>query len=171
MKYLKSFISLSMLGLTLLVILLFVLRFFGVEPRSAYETEIEKIQVYGLPLVILLSLFLTVDKRNGVRRNITWLILTPIFTYLSAMFMSIVVVFSMQHWVDFVIPYAHNEDSNRTIREQYYDLGALGYKRPGRVVEVRPTLVFFEYCVPVDTNQLQKSEWRYVNRDGDIKFP
>jgi hypothetical protein len=171
MKYLKSFISISMLGLTLLVILLFVLRFFGVEPRSAYETEIENIQVYGLPLVILLSLFLTVDKRNGVRRNITWLILTPIFSYLSAMFMPIVVVFSMQHWVDFDIPYAHNEDSNRTIREQYYDLGALGYKRPGRVVEVRPTLVFFEYCVPVDTNRLQKSEWRYVNREGDVKFP
>ena len=116
MKYLKSFISLSMLGLTLLVILLFVLRFFGVEPRSGYETEIENIQVFGLPLVILLSLFLTVDKRNGVRRNITWLILTPFFSYLSAMFMSIVVVFSMQHWVEFVIPYAHNEDSNRTIR-------------------------------------------------------
>lgn len=171
MKYLKSFISLSMLGLTLLVILLFVLRFFGVEPHSAYETEMEKTQVYGLPLVILLSLFLTVDKRNGVRRNITWLILTPLFSFLVALLLSIVVVFSKQYWVDFAIPFAHNEDSNRTIREQLIDLGAHGYAHRGRVVEVRPTLVFFEYCVPVDTNQLQKSEWRYVNRDGDIKCP
>jgi hypothetical protein len=171
MKYLKSFISLSMLGLTLLVILLFVLRFFGVEPRLAYETEIENIQVYGIPLVILLSLFLTVDKRNGTRRNLTWIIITPIFSYACIFLMSIVMLFSTQHWIDFTITYQNKKDPNRTIREQLIDLGAHGYAHQGRVVEVRPTLVFFEYCVPIDTNQLQKSEWRYVNREGDVKFP
>jgi hypothetical protein len=51
------------------------------------------------------------------------------------------------------------------------DLGAHGYAHRGRVVEVRSTLGFFEYCIPVDTNKLQKNEWRYVNRDGDITFP
>lgn len=170
MKYLKSFISLSMLGLTLLVILLFVLRFFGVEPRSAYETEIEKNQVYGLPLVILLSLFLTVDKRNGFRRNITWLILTPMFSFSLYILINLVSIFFYHYWMDFSILYEHKSDSTRTIREQLEDKGAFGYGKR-RMVEVDPMLFIFQRVTPVDTNQLEMKEWRYVNREGDVKWP
>ena len=171
MKMLKLIVQLLMLCIVTLVIVLFILRFMGVNPQSNYQSTVEAIEIYGFPMVILLSLFLTLDKRNGIRRNISWVIVTPILSYTCIFLMSIVMLFSTQHWIDFTIAYQNKKDPNRTIREQLLDLGAHGYADRGRVVEVRSTLGFFEYCIPVDTNKLQKNEWRYVNRDGDISFP
>ena len=72
--------------------------------------------------------------------------------------------------MDFSILYEHKSDSTRTIREQLEDKGAFGYGKR-RMVEVDPMLFIFQRVTPVDTNQLEMKEWRYVNREGDVKWP
>ena len=60
--------------------------------------------------------------------------------------------------------------SLREIQEQLYDIGAFGYGGQ-RTVEIKPFLYFFILPTPIDTLSINKEEWEFVNKQGDIKFP
>lgn len=162
----KIFAILYFVGLFLLI----VLKLFSIAPQKEFVDEIHVYYIYGTPIFILLTLFFTLDKRNGLRRNLTWFILTPMFSFSLYILINLLSIFFFQYWVDFSIVYEHKSDSTRTIREQMEDQGAFGYGKR-RTVEVDPMLFIFQRVTPVDTNQLEMKEWRYVNREGDVKFP
>ena len=150
--------------------LLSVLKVFSIVPQKEFVDKIQDYCFFGTPIFILLTLFFTLDKRNGLRRNITWIILTPMFSFSLYILINLVSIFFYQYWVDFSIAYEHKSDSTRTIREQMEDQGAFGYGKR-RIVEVDPMLFIFHRVTPVDTNQLEMNEWRYVHREGDVKWP
>ena len=50
------------------------------------------------------------------------------------------------------------------------DVGALGYGGR-RFVNVNPVLGLFQKVTEIDTNQINRDEWIYVDREGDIKMP
>jgi hypothetical protein len=77
--------------------------------------------------------------------------------------------FGFGNWVTYSILYQHKND-NRQILEQIYDIGALGYGEK-RIVEIKPILNIWNKIELVDTNKIEKSEWIFVDKQGDIKFP
>jgi hypothetical protein len=150
--------------------IILVLKAFSIVPQKEFVDKIQDYCFFGTPIFILLTLFFTLDKRNGLRRNITWIILTPMFSFSLYILINLLSIFFYQYWVDFSIVYEHKSDSTRTIREQMEDQGAFGYGKR-RIVEVDPMLFIFQRVTPVDTNQLEMNEWRYVHREGDVKWP
>lgn len=150
--------------------IILVLKAFSIVPQKEFVDKIQDYCFFGTPIFILLTLFFTLDKRNGLRRNITWIILTPMFSFSLYILINLLSIFFYQYWVDFSIVYEHKLDSTRTIREQMEDQGAFGYGKR-RIVEVDPMLFIFQRVTPVDTNQLEMKEWRYVHREGDVKWP
>lgn len=150
--------------------IILVLKAFSIVPQKEFVDKIQDYCFFGTPIFILLTLFFTLDKRNGLRRNITWIILTPMFSFSLYILINLLSIFFYQYWVDFSIVYEHKLDSTRTIREQMEDQGAFGYGKR-RIVEVDPMLFIFQRVTPVDTNQLEMNEWRYVHREGDVKWP
>ncbi|MFN3918006.1 MAG: hypothetical protein ACK4K0_09720 [Flavobacteriales bacterium] len=51
-----------------------------------------------------------------------------------------------------------------------YDIGAFGYGGK-RIVVVEPFLKYWIKPTPIDTQLMNKEDWIYVNKQGDIKFP
>lgn len=170
LKYIQSIIKYFAILYFFGLIMLVVLKLFSIFPQKAFEDVIHRYAYIGIPIFILSTLVFTLDKRNGLRRNLTWLILTPMFSFSLYILMNLMSLFFYQNWVDFSIVYEHKSDSTRTIREQMEDQGAFGYGKR-RIVEVDPMLFIFQRVTLVDTNQLEMKEWRYVNRDGDGKWP
>ena len=77
--------------------------------------------------------------------------------------------FGFGAWTTVTTLYKHKTE-NREIKEQLYDIGAFGYGGQ-RIVEIKPFLYFWVTPTPIDTLTINKTEWDYVNDQGDIKFP
>ncbi len=152
------------------LLMIILLKACSIVPQKEFTDEIQDYCFYGTPIFILLTLFFNVDKRNGLRRNLTWLILTPMFSFSLFILINLLSIFFYEYWMDFSIAYEHKSDATHTIREQLEDKGAFGYGRK-RVVEVDPMFLIFQRVSTVDTTQLQMKEWRYVNKEGDVKWP
>jgi len=121
------------------------------------------------PIAILLTLFGTIKKSYGVFYNI----FTSFTTVALSVFIFYVLVQSIftigfGAWTTTNIPYQHKENPSRQIKEQLFDLGALGYGGT-RVVELQPFMFFFNKVNEIDTNRIDKKEWQLVNKNGDLK--
>ncbi len=62
----------------------------------------------------------------------------------------------------------HNTD-NKEIKEQLYDIGAFGYGGQ-RTVEIIQFLKYWVLPTKIDIMTIDKIEWSFVNKQGDIKF-
>ncbi len=73
-------------------------------------------------------------------------------------------------WTTFNIAYENKANSDRQIREQRYDVGALGYGG-NRIVEVKPFAELFWQVSSVDTTKIDTAKWKRVGKEADVKFP
>ena len=124
----------------------------------------------AFPIAILFTLFNTIKKENTKTKN--WINLSiTIFTSIISFALLVSLVFNIDFgsWITYSTIYKHKKE-NLTIKEQRYDIGALGYGRH-RIVELKPILKFWVLPTEVDTTKINKNEWKFVNEEGDIKFP
>lgn len=123
------------------------------------------------PIFILLTFFGTIKKRHGVFRKVLIIILTvSIAAFCFFYLLSNMLRIGFGAWTTFNIAYENKNNSEPQIREQRYDAGALGYGGY-RVVEVKPFAILFWKVTPVDTTKIDKSDWKRVDKEGDLKFP
>ncbi|ELV7526282.1 hypothetical protein QMU91_002515 [Flavobacterium psychrophilum] len=151
------------------------LEFINLELKNKFYNLI----FLGFPIAIILTLFGTIRKKNEIIRNI----LTSIFTLGLGIFIFIFLVNSMftiafGAWVTIDVFYQKKNDDKIQIREQQYDLGALGYGNKKRIVEVKPSAILFYQITEIDTSKIDKTEWKIVSKENktweilnDIKFP
>jgi hypothetical protein len=72
-------------------------------------------------------------------------------------------------WKTQSILFRNEKNLSITISEQIWDVGTLGYDRNNtRIVKLRPVLKYLNQVTPVDTGSLDKTEWIFVNEDGDM---
>ncbi|MEC4049636.1 hypothetical protein OX284_009370 [Flavobacterium sp. SUN046] len=124
----------------------------------------------GFPIAIVMTLFGTIKKGNTKAKNwfiFTTTILTSILSF--ALMISFIFTIGFGCWSTFSIIYRH-KTQDLTIKEQCYDIGALGYGRK-RIVEMKPFLKIWVLPKEVDTAKINKKEWNFVNEEGDVKFP
>jgi len=133
--------------------------------------EFYSLMLGGTPLVILLTLFGTFKKRHSATTKLLSILVTVGAAALTFMFLvSNLFTLGFGTWTTFNIAYEHERNPERQVREQRYDAGALGYGG-NRIVEVRPFAGFFWKILPVDTTKLDKTEWRRIDQESDIRFP
>ena len=159
-----GFIGLTFFSLTIGQILPFEFANYKIQ-NHFYDTII-----FGLPFAVLLTLFGTLKKSNTKKKNWLFTILTILlsfFCFVSQLFL--VFSFGFGAWTTESTIYRHKNE-NREIKYQLYDIGAFGYGGK-RIVETKPILKFWILPTVIDTAQIDKSEWKYVNEQGDIKFP
>ena len=124
----------------------------------------------GFPIAILLTLFGTIKKGNTKTKNWIFISMTILTSILSfALMVSLVFNIGFGSWTTFSTIYRHKTE-DLVIKEQRYDIGALGYGR-NRIVELKPILKFWVLPTEVDTAKINKNEWKFVNEEGDIKLP
>lgn len=124
------------------------------------------------PLSILLTLAGTLKSRNTKAKNTSIVVFTIIMVIAGSFFM-VRQIFAVGNggWVNETIMYRHVDNPNHTINSQLLDKGALGY-RDNRTVELTPLTPLFNKVRIIDaTNVINHKEWRYVNEEGDIKWP
>jgi hypothetical protein len=125
----------------------------------------------GTPIAILLTLFGTLKKWHDKTRKIVTIFTTIGLTILTFMFLlNNLFTIGFGAWTTFNIAYEHKTNPERQIREQRYDVGALGYGSD-RVVEVKPFAELFWQVSRVDTTKIDKSKWVRVDKKADIRFP
>lgn len=124
----------------------------------------------GLPITILLTLFGTIKRKKTKTQNLTLLGLT-VLTSLLSFFVMVSLIFRIGFgaWTTVTTIYRHKTE-NKEIKEQQFDVGALGYGGR-RIVEIKPILNFWILPTKIDTAKMNKNEWILVNEQGDIKIP
>ena len=124
----------------------------------------------GLPVAILLTLFGTIKRKKTKTQNLTLLGLTVLTSILSFFVMvSLMFRIGFGAWTTVTTIYRHKTE-NKEIKEQQFDVGALGYGGQ-RIVEIKPILKFWILPTKIDTAKINKNEWTFVNEQGDIKIP
>lgn len=129
-----------------------------------------EIIITGLPIAILLTLLGTLKRENSKTKN--WLLgsttfVAAVLSVICQIFM--LTAFGFGAWTTETILYKHKTE-NRVIEKQLFDIGAFGYGGQ-RIVEIKPFLKIWILPIKVDTMTINKEEWRFVNEEGDIKFP
>ena len=123
-----------------------------------------------LPFVILLTLFGSLKKRYDTLTKTTIVILTSIFSIVTFIFLfNSMFTLGFGIWVTESIIYQNKLNRKTEIRSQIYDVGAFGYGKR-RIVKVDPFSCLFYKVTEIDTNRINKTEWKLVNKDI-MKFP
>ena len=124
----------------------------------------------GLPIAILLKLFRTIKLQNTKVKNWTFLGLT-VLTSLFSFYIMVSLIFKIGFgtWTTVTTIYRHKTE-DRVIKDQLFDVGALGYGGQ-RIVEIKPFLKYWILLTTIDTLTINKDEWQFVNEQGDIIFP
>jgi hypothetical protein len=124
----------------------------------------------GFPMAILLTLFGTLKKNHSKSRNWAYVGLTLCTSILSFCIMvNLIFTVGFGYWITNATIYRHKTE-NKVIKDQLYDLGALGYGR-ARIVELKPILKYWVLPTEVDTTKIDQSQWKRVDEPGDRKFP
>ena len=112
----------------------------------------------------------TIKKKNSKNKNwgiagLTIFIAIGVFVVMFSLLMQV----AFGGWTNESILFRNKRNSSISINEQIWDVGALGYDRNSkRVVKLKPVLKYLNQVTPVDTVSLDKTEWIFVNEDGDI---
>ncbi len=124
----------------------------------------------GLPIAILLTLFGTIKRKKTRVQNLTFLGITVLISIMS-FFIVVSLMFRIGFgaWTTVSTLYRHKTE-DKVIKEQLFDVGALGYGGQ-RIVEIKPVLKYWILPTKIDTSKINKNEWKFVNEQGDIKFP
>lgn len=158
-----TFIVLTVFSLTIGQSLPYEFANYKLQQRF-YDTIIQ-----GLPIVVLLTLLGTIKRKNAKKKNWIFLgltVLTSFICFIGQLFL--IFTFGFGVWTTETTLYRHKTE-NKVIKEQLFDIGALGYGGR-RIVEIKP---FFRYWIlptPVDTVTINKNEWELINLKGDINF-
>ena len=124
----------------------------------------------GFPIAILLTLFGTIKRKNSKSRNWTYVGITICTSLLSFVIMiNLILTVGFGNWITYATIYRHKTE-NKVIKDQLYDLGALGYGRD-RIVELKPVFKYWVLPTEVDTTKIDKNKWKRVNEKGEIRFP
>ena len=133
--------------------------------RSFYD-----IIMQGLPVAILLTLFGTIKRVNTKVKNGTFIGLTVLTSIISIVIMvSLIFKIGFGAWTTVTTIYRHKTE-NKEIKEQWFDVGALGFGGQ-RIVEIKPVLKYWILPTEIDTLKINKNEWEFVNEQGDMQFP
>jgi len=165
-----------------LTIAFFILLFAGLMLFSLFSLEFKKSSygndfyfylIFLIPIALLLTMTGTIKKKNSKDKNwgiagLTTFIAIGVFVIMFSLLMQI----AFGGWTNERILYRNIKNKSVSINEQIWDVGALGYDRNSRrVVELRPIFNYFYKVKNIDTAKLDKSEWTFVDEEGDIHYP
>ncbi|OKL39767.1 hypothetical protein [Pontibacter flavimaris] len=136
-----------------------------------YSHTYYDIVLQGFPVAVLLTLAYTMGKHRTVKQNIRIAVLTSIGA-VASFFLSVLLMFSYGFgaWVNYEIVYESKENPREVISHQLWDNGAFGYGSQ-RTVKLTPFLGLWNIAVETDTATVNKMEWHFLKREGDIKIP
>ncbi len=159
-----AFIGLTVFSLTIGQLLSYEFADYKVM-HNFYDTIMQ-----GLPVAILLTLFGTIKRENRKAKNWTFFGLTVLTSIISFVLMaSLIFQLGFGAWTTVTTIYRH-KTKNIEIKEQWFDVGALGYGGK-RIVEIKPFLKYWILPTAIDTSKIDKENWILVNEEGKIKFP
>lgn len=159
------FIGVSIFSLTIGQIINF--EFVVTKTRFYYYTLV----MFGFPIAVLLTLLGTIKIKYKRSTNL-W---TTGLTVISSVIFGIIVFglalkIGWGSWVNETILYRNKQDLSTKIAYQIWDAGALGYGRH-RTVKLTPVFKFWNKVNEIDSVKIDKNEWKFVNEEGDLKFP
>lgn len=135
------------------------------------SSDFYNIILSGTPIAILLTLFGTLKQNHDKARKLFTIFGTiGLAMFAFMLLLNIVFTIGFGTWTTFNIAYENKTNPERQIREQRYDVGTLGYGSD-RIVEVKPFAGLFWQVSQVDTTKIDKTKWKRVDREADIKFP
>jgi hypothetical protein len=141
--------------------------------KSSYGNDVYLYLLFLIPLALLLTMTGTISKKNSKDKNwgiagLTIFIAIAVFVGMFSLLMQV----SFGGWTNERILYRNIKDKNVSINEQIWDVGALGFDRDSkRIVELNSIFIYFYQVKNIDTIKLDKSEWIFVNEEGDIHYP
>jgi uncharacterized integral membrane protein len=139
--------------------------------RHSYRSKFYWTLLVLVLIISLLPIFLRLINQRNTELNRLFIFGTPligIFTFIGLLYFMCIAGFGA--WINYEITYENRNNTEININRQLWDNGALGYGGE-RMVELKPILGIWNLVKEIDTTNLKSTEWKRVERNGDLKFP
>jgi len=123
------------------------------------------IRFYGVPIAIIFTLTGTLKRKETWVEIISKIVLTIFACFGSLAIMTIMLFGGMCAWTTDKVLFERKNQLTIKIEERSYGCGATdsGPSKPG-VFKVSNFTPYFRYATPIDTNEINKSEWLRVKQ-------
>jgi uncharacterized membrane protein len=162
---LRIIFSASLLYLAITIAAFSIGQFIPIEFSDIkYRNLFYDIGFYGIPIATLLTLSGTLKNSDEAKRTVLKVWLTIFASGLSIVLLfTYILTLGFGAWTDQRVKFTNKENKGIRIVEQMYDIGAFGYGGQ-RTVKTIPLTPWFNYIMLVDTAELDRSDWIFVQK-------
>jgi hypothetical protein len=152
----------SLILIFLFVVVPFVGKFTPFEfTNDNFQNSFEQFRFFGLPVVILLTLFGTLKPKNSTTTKTTKIILTICISLLSIFILFATVFAGMCRWTNNKVLFNNINDNTTKIVLRDFGCGATDSGSPTykvcKIKKVMPSLV---WVTDIDTTKIDKQVWQ-----------
>ncbi|MFA9213584.1 MAG: hypothetical protein ACEQSR_07020 [Candidatus Methylacidiphilales bacterium] len=130
-----------------------------------FEHAYYSIRFYGVPIAIVFTLTGTIKKKESWVEIISKIVLTIFACFGSLVIMTMILFGGMCAWTTDKVLFELKNQPTIKIEERSYGCGATdsGPSKLG-IFKVRNFTPYFVYATPIDTNEIDKSEWLRIKQ-------
>ena len=155
-------------SVSLIVLLLIILIIWPFQPleftKSEYADNFKLIPFLGLPVLILLTLTGTLKKKNSIREIVAKIFVTIFTALLPLVILFATALDGMCQWNTTKDLFENITDPSTKIVLRDFGCGATDSTSPTyQVFEITNYTSYFMRINPVDTNKIDKAQWKRIN--------
>ena len=155
----------SLVLIFIFVIVPFVGQFTPLElTNDNFENSFEQFRFFGLPVVILLTLFGTLKTKDSTGTKTTKIVLTICVSLLSVFILFITVFAGMCRWTNNKVLFHNINDKTTEIVLRDFGCGATDSGSPTyKVCKIKTILTSLIWVTDIDTTKIDRQIWQRVD--------
>jgi hypothetical protein len=168
MKTISKLIYWTSLALILLLVVVpFIGQFTPLEiSNESFQDAYLEFRFYGLPIIILLTLFGTIKPQNSSATKATKIFLTIGVSLFSIFILFITLFAGMCRWTDNEILFNNVNDNTTHIILRDFGCGATDSGQPSyKVCKIKNILPSLIWVTDFDTTKIDRKVWKRTNKE------
>jgi uncharacterized BrkB/YihY/UPF0761 family membrane protein len=151
----------SLIAILLLVVVPIIGQMTPLEfTNDDFKEGYEEFRFYGLPIVLLLTLFETIKPQDSKNKKLTKIVLTICLSLFSVFILFITLFAGMCRWTDNKVLFHKTKDESTKIILREYGCGATDSGRPNyKIFKVKYIVPYIYWVTDFDTIKIDKQIW------------
>jgi len=129
-----------------------------------FQDSFEQLRFFGLPILVLLTLFGTIKRKDSAGTKTTKIVLTICISLFSVFFLFMTVFAGMCRWTNNKILFENKNDKTTKIVLRDFGCGATDSGSPTyKVCKIKNISPFLIWVTSIDTTKIDRLIWQQVD--------